>query len=139
MDASVAAQNRKSSRSSVLLAATLEVRGRAVPVKLRNLSADGALVEGEGLPIEGTDVTFRRDDLDVSGRVVWVSRQHAGIAFHAKLQPEQVLRNVPKPRPRMHPNFRRPGLSGRELTPEERMLIESWSWAKAPVRERPGE
>ncbi len=139
MDSSSAAQNRKSRRASVLLAATLEVRGQSLPVKLRNLSADGALVEADTLPIEGTEVYFRRNELYLEGRVVWVSDRHAGIAFTANLQPEQVLRNVPSPSTRERPQFRRPGLSSRDLSPQERMLGEYLIHAPAPTRERPSD
>lgn len=138
MDTSTPAHNRKSRRSSVLLAATLKIRGGgSIPVKLRNLSAEGALVQAANLPIEGTQVVFERDELSVRGRIVWVDDEHAGIAFNYPLPPEQVLRNVPTPRPALRPEFRRPGLACRELTPDERRLVESWIWA--PQRSRPGE
>ena len=53
MDESGTTQNRRSRRSQLLMTATLEISGRAVKVKLRNLSADGARIEGDHLPIEG--------------------------------------------------------------------------------------
>lgn len=137
MDSSTVSQNRRSRRSSVLLAATLETRAGSLAVKLRNLSAEGALVEGKGLPIEGTEVLFRRNELAERGDIVWVNGNHAGVAFKERLQPEQVLRHVPAPRQRVNPDFRRPSLACRELTPEERRLLESW--ATAPSQDRPGE
>ena len=137
MDASTASQNRRSQRSSVLLAATLETTSGAIPVKLRNLSADGALVEGKNLPIEGTEVLFRRNELAETGDVVWVDGKHAGVAFRRKLQPEEVLRHVPSPRPKYKPDFRRPGLACRELTPAERKLHDAW--VAGPKLARPGE
>ena len=53
MDESNISQNRRSRRSPVFLAASLEVAGVAQTVKLRNLSEEGALMEGERLPLEG--------------------------------------------------------------------------------------
>ena len=47
MDESSMMQNRRSRRSPVLLAATVDVGGKPVAVKLRNLSEEGALIEGE--------------------------------------------------------------------------------------------
>lgn len=135
MDQSCITQNRRSRRSNVLLSATLDASGTVHPVKLRNLSTEGALVEGEKLPIEGSQVLFRRNDLEVESRIAWVSGRHAGVAFGAPLKAEDVLRNVPKPRPRMRTEFKRPGLSSRELTPEEKRLLDSWVWA--PTLERP--
>ena len=137
MDSSTASQNRRSRRSSVLLAASLETGSGTIEVKLRNLSAEGALVEGKNLPIEGTEVLFKRNDLVERGEIVWVDGNHAGVAFKDHLQPEQVLRHIPSPRQRIRPEFRRPGLACRDLTTDEQRLVESWIWA--PDLARPGE
>ena len=110
MDDSTPSQNRKSSRSQVLLTATLEHGGATTAVKLRNLSSEGALVESDKLPIEGTSVMFCRNELCSQGQVVWVNGRYAGIAFADKLQPEQVLRHVPAPRPKIQPRALPPGL-----------------------------
>lgn len=126
MDLSSHPQNRRSRRANVLLAATLEHSGQVVAVKLRNLSADGALVEAETLPAEGSELLFRRNDLAVPARVCWVAGRHAGLAFAQQLEAREVLRNVPKPQPRMQPEFRRPGFTCRALSPQERQSIESW-------------
>lgn len=134
MDQSSITHNRRSRRSNVLLAASIEAFGAVHQVKLRNLSAEGALVEGDNLPIEGSKVVFRRNDLQVESRIAWVHGNHAGVAFGSPLRAEEVLRHVPSPRPRMQPEFRRPGLASRQLTPQERRLIDSWAWA--PTVER---
>jgi hypothetical protein len=137
MDQSIDAQNRKSRRSQVLLSATLEHNGASQAVKLRNLSEEGALVESEKLPIEGTTVHFIRKDLNAVGRVVWVSGKYAGIAFSAKLDPAEVLRHIPAPRPKIQPRYWRPGITTTELNSEQRRLAESWMWSPSPSR--PGE
>jgi hypothetical protein len=132
MDMSTKTQNRRSRRSNVLLAATLELSGQTLPVKLRNLSAEGALVQAEKLPVEGSHLLFRRNDLAVQARVCWVAGHHAGVAFAQPLDAQEVLRHVPKPRPRIQPEFRRPGFSCRPLSAEERELIESWILTPPP-------
>ena len=121
MDQSSNTQNRKSRRSNVLMAASLELSGTSLPVKLRNLSADGALVEG-------AQILFRKGDLSVPGRVAWAKTRHAGISFAMKLSPELVLRHIPAPRPRVKPDFRRPGLKSSDLTEQERAFGERWLW-----------
>ena len=126
MDESSMTQNRRSRRSPVYLAATLEVAGVPQAVKLRNLSEEGALIEGERLPLEGTTTFFERNELRLKGRVVWVEGRYAGIAFARQLRPEEVLRHVPQPRPQVHGDFRRPGLACRPLTSYERKMIEKW-------------
>lgn len=110
------------------MAAALELSGSSLPVKLRNLSADGALVEGEDLPVEGAEVMFRRQELSQPAKVVWVRGGRAGLQFKEQLSPETVLRHVPTPRPRVLPEFRRPGLTSSQLTPAERKRAAAWMW-----------
>lgn len=129
MDESSFAHNRRSRRSNVFLAASIEVSGTSLPVKLRNLSSQGALIEGDGLPVEGSEILFRRKDLKVKGRVAWIAENQAGVAFNRLLPQEDVLRNIPKPRPRVAPDFKRPGLACRKLSPEEQRLVDSWVWS----------
>ena len=126
MDESSPTQNRKSRRSNVLMAASLELSGTSLPVKLRNLSADGALVEGEKLPVEGSSVQFRKGELSMAGHVAWVKGRQAGVSFAQKLDPEQLLRHVPTPRPRVAPTFRRPGLT--KFTDSDNGFGDAWHW-----------
>ncbi|MGE5563916.1 MAG: PilZ domain-containing protein [Bacillota bacterium] len=129
MDESSMMKNRRSRRSPVLLTATLEVLGSPVPVKLRNLSEEGALVEGERLPLEGSTTFFTRNELRLKSRVVWVQGCYAGVAFDVPLKPEQVLRNVPQPKPRAQVDYKRPGFASRPLTERERKMVERWMTA----------
>jgi hypothetical protein len=126
MDESSMSQNRKSRRSPVYLAAAVEIAGVAQPVKLRNLSEEGALIEGERLPLEGTTTFFERNELRLKSRVIWVQGRYAGIAFARTLRQEEVLRHVPQPRQVAQGDFRRPGLACRPLTQHERKMIEKW-------------
>jgi hypothetical protein len=128
MDLSGATQNRRSRRSPVLLAASIEVDGVFVPVKLRNLSEVGALVEGDRLPSEGALTVFERKEMRLPGRVVWVEGKYAGVAFDTPLNREQVLRHIPAPRARAGAQFefRRPGFTCRPLTDYERRNLETW-------------
>lgn len=126
MDESSVSQNRRSRRANVLLAATVESTRGELPVRLRNLSADGALIEAEELPRKGESVLFRRNDIAVAGRVAWVLDRHAGLAFDEKLDPDVVLRNVPSRKPKIELKFRRPGVTARELSAEEKQFIKLW-------------
>lgn len=132
MDSS--SHTRRSRRSQVLLSATIEQVGSPQRVTLRNLSAEGALIQSDDLPQIGSDVMFRRADLAVRGRLVWVEGRFAGIAFDEKLQPEQVLRHIPALRPKMQPKHWRPGFSHQDITPAERRLIESWMYSPTAAR-----
>ena len=126
MDQSNASQNRKTRRSNVLMSASLELSGMSLPVKLRNLSAEGALVEGDKLPVEGASILFRKGDLSMAGTVAWVKARQAGVNFAQKLDPEQLLRHVPAPRARVAPTFRRPGL--KKFTDSEQGYGGVWHW-----------
>ena len=112
MDQSSNPQNRKSRRSNVLMSASLELSGTSLPVKLRNLSADGALVEGDKLPVEGASILFRKGDLSVPGRVAWVK----GAPRRDQLRPEAGAGAAASPRPGAacpgHAGFQAPGTEG---------------------------
>ncbi len=110
----------------MLLAASVETTAGTIPVKLRNLSEQGALIVGAGLPPEGSEVTFCRNDLRVLGRIAWVDGSNAGLAFLLPLEPRVVLRNIPRPRPPRVPAYRRPGLTSPPPSPAEKALAASW-------------
>jgi hypothetical protein len=130
MDESSPTQNRRSRRANVLMSASLEVSGATLAVKLRNLSAEGALVEADQLPVEGSVVLFRKGDLSTPGHVAWTRGNQAGIAFDALLDPVQLMRHVPAPRARVAPAFRRPGVRATELSPQERTFAERFVFGR---------
>ena len=113
MDQGGMTQNRRSNRSHVLLKASLERPEGSVPVLLRNLCEDGALVRGQSLPEAGERVLFHRQGLCVPSRVAWVHKEHAGINFDSPLFPRELLRHVPPPcEAEPSPEFtRRPGFT----------------------------
>jgi hypothetical protein len=138
MDESSITQNRRSRRSPVLLSATVYVAGLPVSVKLRNLSEQGALIEGDRLPPEGAETLFERKEMRLKSRVVWVQGKYAGVAFDVPLKRDDVLRHVPQPKPKTNGDFdfRRPGFTCRPLSDYERRNLETWL-ATAPIG-RPG-
>ncbi len=130
MDESGTTQNRRARRSHVLMAASIEAGGVTSSVTLRNLSSEGALVEGKNLPAVDSPVIFRKNELTLAGRVAWVAGGRAGIAFDAKLDPEAVLRHVPPARPQAKPDFRRPRIRASELSAGERKIAQDWIWGE---------
>jgi hypothetical protein len=129
MDESRQIQNRRHRRSNVLLKATLETHGGSLPVVLRNLSQEGALIQGEDLPEPGARVLFHRQGLSVPSRVAWAHCELAGLAFDFPLFPKEMLRHVPTPQPKSPPleMKRRPGFTAKPLTSAERAMIERWA------------
>lgn len=139
MDESSVNHNRRSRRSPVLLAASVELGGAVHDVKLRNLSSDGALVEGaDDLP-EYANIVFCRKDLRVRARVAWVQGKYAGIAFDKPLEQAEVLRHVPRRESKPLPPelFTRPAVSRHELSHAERRWIQDWMNTSGV--DRPGE
>lgn len=68
-------------RSNVFLSAALQTASGSFPVRVRNLSVRGALLDGVDLPGEGTAVRLRRGHLEVGGEVAWRSDRHRGLYF----------------------------------------------------------
>lgn len=134
MDQSGLPQNRASRRAPVLLTASVDVCGCSTIVKLRNLSSEGALIEGDCLPPAGSTTRFSRKELNLKSTVVWVEGRYAGLAFERSIEAEALLRSIPKPRERVEPVVKRPGLACRPLTSYERRMLDQWMTA-APFGE----
>jgi hypothetical protein len=72
---------RAGQRSHVFLMAVLRAGTTSCPVRVRNISTHGALLEGNGLPSEKQIVALRRGSLSVSGEIAWMAGRHCGIRF----------------------------------------------------------
>lgn len=131
MDDPPAKSNRRSARKPVLLTASVEVGGGPAPVKLRNLSEEGALIEGEQLPGAGVATWLKRGTLRIEGTIVWIEGNLAGLSFSRRLEAAEVLRHIPAPRAFPAPVHRRPGLTNHKLSAVEQRLLEVWA---IPVR-----
>jgi hypothetical protein len=76
---------RVNTRSNVFLNATLYVGSRSFPVRVRNLSTGGALLDGANLPREGTAVRLRRGRLSAEGELVWQTHNLRGMRFTTEI------------------------------------------------------
>jgi hypothetical protein len=88
------AESRGGRRSNVFLTATLVMAGGSAAVRVRNISARGALIDGAALPPEGTAVELRRGSLAARGDVAWHAADHCGIRFDADIDVEAWTRRV---------------------------------------------
>ena len=77
------ANARGAPRTNLFLAAVLHAQGASSPAKIRNLSANGALVEAAVLPPTGTSVHLVRGPLSVEGIVTWSTGKRCGVRFDA--------------------------------------------------------
>ena len=90
-------EDRASPRTNLLLAATAEVNGREVAVRIRNLSETGALLEGGGLPDAGMKLVLKRGELAVSATVAWASGGKRGIRFDGPTPVSEWTGGKPRP------------------------------------------
>lgn len=74
-------EDRIAPRTNLLLAATAEVGGRSLPIRIRNLSETGAMIEGAGLPEAGTPLVLMRGDLQVAATIAWAAGSRRGVRF----------------------------------------------------------
>lgn len=125
-----ASERRDTERPKVLLAAVVEMSGKAIPARIVDVSAGGTLVLGPALA-PTTPVVVRRGELAVSGQVVWAEPDRSGIRFERPLDVGSMLRTIKQPRPRTTACSRRPGLKCAPLSRAELGMLERWATAGA--------
>ncbi len=81
----VALQKRTAKRSRVLLVAHLEAGGESHEVRIRDISAAGALIEAADLPQVDEVVQLHCGESSLEGRAAWVDGSWCGIEFSAPL------------------------------------------------------
>jgi PilZ domain-containing protein len=91
------AEDRASPRTNLLLAATVEAGGLSLPVRIRNLSATGALIEGSGLPDAGMPLVLKRGELQISAIVAWAAGGRRGIKFDGPTPVNDWTGGKPRP------------------------------------------
>ncbi|HEY0419585.1 MAG TPA: PilZ domain-containing protein [Acetobacteraceae bacterium] len=79
---SEAADNRRvAQRTFLMLAATARCGGQSLPIRIRNVSETGALIEGETLPAAGDPIHLSRGETEIDGVVAWASGIRRGVHF----------------------------------------------------------
>jgi hypothetical protein len=53
----------------------------SAPVKVRDMSTSGALIEGPVIPTPGTQVRLSRGSINVTGKIAWSRNGRAGLTF----------------------------------------------------------
>ncbi|MEO9131241.1 MAG: PilZ domain-containing protein [Sphingomonas sp.] len=83
-------------RKNLLLSATIEAGTLKGPVRMRNLSEAGAMLEGAALPDIGTTFTLRRLNTEIGGTVVWREAGRCGVVFDGKASVDAWSAGVPQ-------------------------------------------
>ena len=86
--------HRSHGRSNVFLAAALDTGAASMPVRIRNISRRGALVEGAAFPPIGAGVRLVRGGLVAPGRLAWQGERHAGLNFDEEIDVESWVRRT---------------------------------------------
>jgi hypothetical protein len=81
-------------RKSLMLAATLDAGGASVPVRIRNMSQRGAMVDGAYLPGPGTMVRLERLSLATSAIVIWRLDGRCGLKLADPVVPDEWVAGV---------------------------------------------
>ena len=87
-------ETRTSPRSNVFLTAALAIEGASRPVRIRNLSVNGALLEGDDFPPEGQTALLRRGSLCVHGEVAWHSGKFCGLRFDRDIRVHEWIKRA---------------------------------------------
>lgn len=90
-------EERRSPRFTVLLVARLVTTWGERIVKLRNISATGAMIEGDRIPPAGTDILLRRGALELFATIMWTRDKQAGLEFEAPLTEAELWMEVNAP------------------------------------------
>jgi hypothetical protein len=86
--------SRSATRSNVFLAALLVTDSSSFPVRIRNLSPRGALLDGSSLPTAGLTVRLVRGGLTAQGRIAWQAGNQIGISFDDQIEVDQWVQRV---------------------------------------------
>jgi hypothetical protein len=75
----------------MFLVGTLYFGGASTPVRVRNMSTTGALVEGAALPAAGAAIILRRGALEAPATTAWSEAGKAGLAFNGPINVAEWL------------------------------------------------
>ncbi|HET9429515.1 MAG TPA: PilZ domain-containing protein [Allosphingosinicella sp.] len=84
-------QGPREPRTNLFIMATIQADSGSGPVRVRNLSPTGALIEGPVLPEAGTRARLSRGGLSVMGGIVWNNAGRAGVRFESTVSVAEWL------------------------------------------------
>jgi hypothetical protein len=82
---------RGKQRRRVMLTARLSSSSKSFDVRIRDVSATGARLEGRELPAIDTAVLLTRGSFSAYGKLVWVSGELGGMLFDEPLSEERMM------------------------------------------------
>ena len=89
--------NRGEGRANVFLSAVLNTGTQALPVRIRNISPHGALIDGPSIPAARVQVLLVRGGLSAAGQIAWREKDQAGISFDETVETSAWVARVGHP------------------------------------------
>jgi hypothetical protein len=117
-------------RMRVLLAARLSTTFEDRPVRIRDLSSEGAMVEGDAVPSVGTDVILQRGPIEAFATVVWSEGRQCGLEFETTLGEDDFLTLLNPPAatgPAIEVPTGRPSVGSVPLTADDWAAARAWA------------
>ena len=96
-DNEAAVAHSRAPRKNLLLSASIEAGGLKAPVRIRNLSENGAMIDGAALPEVGTALVLRRLEVEIGATTVWRASGRCGIRFDGNVSVEEWVAGVCQP------------------------------------------
>jgi len=87
----------RSPRKNLLLSAIIEAGALKAPVRIRNLSEGGAMLDGAALPDVGSAMMLRRLEVEIGGSVVWRVAGRCGVVFDGKVSVDDWVAGIRRP------------------------------------------
>ena len=82
---------REGIRKNLFVAAVLRSETGQAPVRVRNLSSKGAMIETSVAPSAGATVELRRGSLQASARVAWQQGSRCGLEFQSSVDVDEWI------------------------------------------------
>ena len=80
-------------RTNMFIAAMMHSASGACPVRVRNLSRSGAMIEAPVLPPQGAAIELVRHDLRVTGAIVWTAGGRCGVHLDSTVAVAEWMAN----------------------------------------------
>ena len=93
-------ETRRAKRHPLIWRGTLHCSGQRTPIRVRNISATGAMVQCSAQAPVGSDATLEfGEGLTVLGTVGWAVGDQVGLNFHSHFDVTQLARSTPEVAP----------------------------------------
>ena len=93
LEAAKADRARRTTRTRVLMAATLVTCGGSQRVRIRDFSSKGAQVVLDGGKLTKCDVLLKRGDLCAAAQVAWIKGDEVGLTFYREVSAKDLGAN----------------------------------------------